>query len=110
MKYSKYLSTVIKQFGGINLNQEASQTLFNVVHLEAELKIYEHLNKEKQHVVKIHEIKEQLHFLTGGQDPKTLMKQLHQNNYSKPFTNNNSENDKAWDEYDIYQTNPKKRY
>ena len=109
MRYTKYFSSVVKQFGTINLNQEALQTFLNIIHLEAELKVYERLNQEKRFVIQIHEIKEQLHALTGGLEPSILMKQLHRGNYSRSNQGNNIENVKPWDEHDIYISNPRKR-
>lgn len=110
MRYTKYFSSVVKQFGTINLNQEALQTFLNIVHLEAELKVYERLNQEKRFVIQIHTLKEQLQLLTGGLDPQNLMKQLHNGNYSKSSNGDGIEGTKPWDEHDIYLSNPRRKY
>ncbi|MNE31345.1 hypothetical protein D3C87_22600 [compost metagenome] len=109
MRYTKYFSSVVKQFGTVNLNQEALQTFLNIVHLEAELKVYERLNQEKRFVIQIHSLKEQLKLLTEGLAPKILMKQLHSENYSRSSNGGSIEGAKPWDEHDIYLSNPKKR-
>lgn len=111
MRYTKYFSSVIKQFGGLNLKQEALQTLFNIVYLEAQLNVYEQLNQEKRFGIQIHRIKDQLHLLTGGGlDPKILLKHLHYSDYSKPTAKGNRETTNEWDEFDPYLEKPRKRY
>lgn len=108
MRYTKYFSSIIKDFGGLNLEQEALQTFFNIIHLEAQLKVYEQLNQEKRFGIQIRTIKEQLYILTGGLDPKTLLKRLYSSNYSKPSRTGNKEEFKQWDEVDIYMSDPRK--
>lgn len=110
MRYTKYFSNVVNQFGTINLNQEALQTFLNIIHLEAELKVYEKLNQEKRFIIQIHNLKEQLQLLTKGLDPKILMKQLHNHNYSRSYNRGGDEDIKSWDEHDIYLSNPKRKH
>lgn len=109
MKYTKYFSSVIRQYGSLNLGQEALQTLLNIVHLEAEMKVYEGLNQEKRFVIQIHNIQHQIKTLTGGLEPKAFMGKLHDSNFSISLKNNNLDGATPWDEHDPYLTDNKKK-
>nr|WP_294860140.1 hypothetical protein [uncultured Fluviicola sp.] len=110
MKYTKYFSSVINQHGSLNLEQAALQTFFNIVHLEAKLKVYESLNQERRFVVRIHSIQEQIKTLTGGLEPKVFMEKLHDSNFSILSKNNDLDGATPWDEHDPYLTDNKKKY
>jgi hypothetical protein len=110
MRYTKYFSSIIKQFGGLNLEQKALQTLLNIVHLEAELKVYEGLNQEKRFVIQIHNIQSQIKVLTGGLEPKVFMEKLHDSSFSISPKNNDLDGTTPWDEHDPYLTDNKKKY
>ena len=109
MKYTKYFASVIKQYGSLNLQQDALQTFLNIVHLEAELKVYESLNQEKRFVIQIHNIGEQIKTLTGGLEPSAFMKKLHDSTFFKTPGMGNLDNVTSWDEFDPYMTNIKKK-
>ena len=109
MKYTKYISSVINQFGAINLQQEALRTLLNVIHFEAELKVYESLNQGNRYLVKIHQTKQTIHSLTAGLEPKIFMEKLHNGEILKPTGKSYIDGTKPWDEYDIYMTDNKKK-
>jgi hypothetical protein len=110
MKYTKYISSVINQFGSINLQQEALRTVLNVIHFEAELKVYQSLNQEgNRNLVKIHQIKQTIHSLTAGLEPKIFMEKLHNGEILKPTGKSYIDGTKSWDEHDIYMTDNKKK-
>lgn len=109
MRYTKYFSSVIRQHGNLNLEQEALQTFLNIVHLEAELKVYESLNQEKRFVIQIHSIQEQIKILTGGLEPKILMEKLYDSTFSKRRRKGNVDDATPWDEFDPYLTDAKKK-
>ncbi len=110
MKYTKYISSVINQFGAINLQQEALRTVLNVLHLETELKVYERLNQGNCHLIKIQEIKQTINLLTAGLEPKIFMEKLHSGELLKPSGKSHIEGAKPWDEFDPYMSNIKKKH
>ncbi len=109
MKYTKYVSALIRQFGGIYLHQEALRTVLNVIHLEAELKVYKSLNRENCYILKIHDIEQTIKLLTAGLEPKIFIEKLYNGELMRPPGKPHISTTKPWDEFDIYMTNPKKR-
>ncbi len=110
MKYTKYISSVINQFGAINLQQEALRTVLDVIHFEAKLKVYESLNAENNYGIRIHEIKEKINSLTGGFEPKIFMEKLHTGELLKPTGKSHIDEVRPWDEFDPYMSNTKKKH
>lgn len=109
MRYTKYFSSVLKQYGALNLGQEAMQTLLNIVHLESKLVVYHSLNSKHQFGIEIKRITDKLFELTGGLEPKVLMKALYYAEYTKPPKKDNNFGINAWEEHDIYAMDIKKK-
>lgn len=110
MRYTRYFSEIIKQHGTVNLDQAAMQAFLNIIHLEAELKVYERWNQENRFVLEISNLKEQVKMITGGVEPKIFMKKLYHGEFLKPPSKGSIAETKPWDEFDVYMKNIKKRH
>lgn len=110
MKYSKHFAALINQFGTVNLEGDALKVFLNVIHFEAELKVYERLNQENRYLIKIHEINQKINSLTCGLEPKIFMQKLHDGELPKPSGESYLDGAKPWDLFDPYMTDIKKKY
>lgn len=110
MKYTRYFSGIIKQYGTVNLEQAAMQAFLNIIHLEAELKVYESLNQDKRFLLKIANLKDQIILITGGLEPKKFMDNLYSGKFPMTSGKNYIDGVKTWDEFDPYISSVKKKY
>ncbi len=107
MVYSKYFSAVLNQHGPINLNQDCTRALYNVISIEARIDLYRKLDKFK-YGVEISKLEQKLRFLTGFCDPKVLLEIWYSGNLVKSNMTFDRSVNTSWQE-DPYASYYKKR-
>lgn len=107
MEYTRYFANIIKQYGALNLNQQALQCVFNVVHLEAQIDILSKISKH-HYGMSIHKLKLKLDSITGKLEPRIL----HEFWYNGGIVRNKMELDPThynpWPERDPFALKKKK--
>ncbi len=107
MVYSKYFASIVKQHGSINLNQDCLQAMFNVIHIEAKIEVYQKIDKFK-YGMEISKLEQKLRFLTGFCEPKVLLEIWYSGNLLKSSMTFDRSVNTSWQD-DPYTSHFRKR-